>query len=204
LPILWIIHRLPRPLQKRLERATKKAKTENVNSELSSRNLSGRSLTLSNCYVTQVLAFPRSLAVCRRLFSWNATCWLNQFEIDNLTLNKIPNHCETNYGLRAETPGLPFVLKEGQILDFQGSSRSNEISSEIPDIRLLVIFPHMKGSIKSIEMQKTWTDQIFLPPIFRHIGAAGWQRLPFCYATIRLRSQVPREEMRLDVGDAPA
>jgi hypothetical protein len=186
------------------ERAIKKAKTENVDSELSSRNLSGRSLTLSNCYVTQVLTFPRSLAVCRQTFSWNATCWLDQFELDNLTLNKISDHCETNYGLRSENPGLPFGLEAGQILDFQGSLRSSEFSSEIPEIRLLVIFPHMKGSIKSMEMQKIWTDQIVLPPIYRHISPPGRQRLPLSYESLRLNSRAPRVEMGLDVGDAPA
>jgi hypothetical protein len=64
------------------ERAIEKQKVKN--SELPNRNLSGRSLTLSNCYVTQVLAFPRSLAVCRETFSWNATYRMDQFKINDL------------------------------------------------------------------------------------------------------------------------
>ncbi|KFY02731.1 hypothetical protein V490_00409 [Pseudogymnoascus sp. VKM F-3557] len=53
-------------------------KRQKVNSGLPTGELSASRLTLANCYVTEVLAFPRSLAVLRReVLHWNATCWLD-------------------------------------------------------------------------------------------------------------------------------
>lgn len=53
-------------------------KRQKVNPELPTGEPSASRLTLDTCYVTEVLAFPRSLAVLRReVLHWNATCWLD-------------------------------------------------------------------------------------------------------------------------------
>lgn len=59
------------------------------------RSLSRTSLTLSHSYITEVLAFPRSLAVLSKgILPWNASCWLHQLSIPDLALTKIANHCQ--------------------------------------------------------------------------------------------------------------
>lgn len=129
-------------------------KRQNANSELVTGELSASRLTLDNCYITEVLAFPRSLAVLRsEILHWNATCWLDRFSIPQLTIGKIANYCNTP------------TLHEWQICEFKGSQMSNEMCSDVPDIRLLVVFPHMKKSFDSEEVQRLWTDKIVLPSV---------------------------------------
>ncbi|KFY00902.1 hypothetical protein O988_03047 [Pseudogymnoascus sp. VKM F-3808] len=147
-------------------------KRQKIDSELSLSKLSGSSLTLANCYVTEVLAFPRSLAVFRDdLLHWNATCWLERFPIPQLAMRKIADHCKTP------------ALHKGQICEFKGSQGSNEEFSDPPGIRLLVVFPHMKKSFDSEEVQRRWTDEIVIPSINRHSGE--------------------EKQLGLDVGDTP-
>ena len=170
----------------------KNQKPEDVNSELPSRDLSGKRLTLVNCYITEVLAFPRSLAVFRRgTFSWNATCWLDQFPIPQLAMRKIADHCNNK---------LPHEL---QICEFKGSSMSNEQLSDAPNIRLLVVFPHMTKSFDSEEMQTSWTNDIVIPSIFHHVCSNIRQYIPTNYKLLRLNSEAKRVELGLDVGDTP-
>ncbi|KFX97528.1 hypothetical protein V490_02754 [Pseudogymnoascus sp. VKM F-3557] len=168
-------------------------KRQKMDSELSLSKLSGSSLTLANCYVTEVLAFPRSLAVFRNdILHWNATCWLERFPIPQLAMRKIADHCK-----------IP-TLHKGQICEFKGSERSNEEFSDIPEIRLLVVFPHMKKSFDSEEVQKRWTDETVLPSIYRHVISGIRQYLPTSYQLLRLNSQVKRMELGLDVRDTPS
>ena len=135
-------------------------KRQKVNSELPTGELSASRLTLDNCYVTEVLAFPRSLAVLRReVLHWNATCWLDRFPIPRLTMRKIADHCKTP------------TLHEGQICEFKGSQLNNDRYFEVPDIRLLVVFPHMKKSFDNEEVQRLWTNNIVLPSIYRHVDS---------------------------------
>jgi hypothetical protein len=165
-------------------------KPQNANSESPNRNLASQSLTLQNCYITEVLAFPRSLAVFRQeIFHWNATCWLD-FPIPHLAMRKISDHCN-NKG--------PHEL---QICEFRGSSASSEEYSDAPDIRLLVVFPHMK-SFKSRDVQRVWTDDIVLPSIRQHLDSTVWRYAPRSYELLRLESQAERLVLGRDVGDTP-
>jgi hypothetical protein len=180
------------PSQAHPEGPIKNRKPQNVNSELPNRNLSARCLTLANCYVTEVLAFPRSLAVFRGgTFSWNTTCWLDQFPIPQLAMRKIADHYNNE------------TLHEWQICEFKGSPASNEEFSQAPDIRLLVVFPHMK-SFQSEEVQRIWTDNIVIPSILRHVDNSIRQYVPTSYELLRLNSQVKRIELGLDVRDTPS
>jgi hypothetical protein len=150
-------------------------KPQNVNSESLNRNLARWSLTLSNCYITEVLAFPRSLAVFRQgIFNWNATCWLG-FPILQLAMRKISDHCNNKQ---------PHKL---QICEFRGSSASDEDYSHAPNIRLLVVFLHMK-SFKSKDMQRVWTDDIVLLSIYQHLGSDDRRYIPRGYKSLRLNS----------------
>jgi hypothetical protein len=167
-------------------------KLQKTDSELSLSKLSGSSLALTNCYVTEVLAFPRSLAVFRDdLLHWNATCWLERFPIPQLAMRKVADHCKTS------------ALHKGQICEFKGSQGSNEEFSDPPGIRLLVVFPHMKKSFDSEEVQRRWTDEIVIPSINRHVGVSTRQYLPLSYQLLQLNSRVKRNELGLDVGDTP-
>jgi hypothetical protein len=178
------------PSQAHVKGPIEDPKPQNVNSESPNRNLAGWSLTLGNCYITEVLAFPRSLAVFRQgIFSWNATCWLG-FPIPQLAMRKISDHCNNKQ---------PHEL---QICEFRGSLASNEDYSHAPDIRLLVVFPHMK-SFKSKDVQRVWTDDIVLPSIYRHLGSNVTQYMPGSYKSLRLNSQAERVELGRDVGDTP-
>ena len=157
-----------------------------VDSELPAASLSTFRLTLDNCYVTEVLAFPSSLAVFRHgILRWNATCWLDQFSIPQLAMRKIADHCKTP------------TLHKGQICEFKGSQWSDERTYSVPDIRLLVVFPHMKKSFHSEEVtkegskevQRIWTDKIVLPSIYRHVYSSVRQHLPTSYKLLRLNSE---------------
>jgi hypothetical protein len=133
-------------------------------------------------------------------------------------MRKIADHCKTP------------TLHKGQICEFKGSQRSNERAYLVPDIRLLVVFPHMKksfhreevskegseeGSKKgsegseesneegSKEVQRIWTDKIVLPSIYRHVGSSVEQHLPTSYELLRLNSEVKRKELGLNVDDTP-
>ncbi|KFY11344.1 hypothetical protein V491_07242, partial [Pseudogymnoascus sp. VKM F-3775] len=75
--------------------------------------------------------------------------------------------------------------------------------SEAPEIRLLVVFPHMKKSLDSEEVQRRWTDDIVLPSIYRHVGGNARQHLPTSYRLLRLDSEVKKVELGLDIGDTP-
>lgn len=172
------------------ERANQKS--PKVDSELPNDKLSADCLTLDNCYITEVLAFPRSLAVFRRgIFYWNATCWLHRFPIPQLAMRKIADHCNTT------------MLHEGQICEFKGSPISNEGLSHAPDIRLLVVFPHMKKPFDNEEVQRIWTSDIVIPSVSRHVDSSVRQYLPANYELLRLNSQAKRIELGLEVGDAP-
>lgn len=119
-----------------------------MDSAFSNDNLSAERPTLDYCYVTQVLAFPRSLAVCKDgILDWNATCWLERFPIPLRTLFKIAGYCNTD------------PLAEEQICELKGFPHT------VPQTRLLVVFPHMKKSFDSEEIQEIWTDKIVIPSI---------------------------------------
>jgi hypothetical protein len=171
-----------------------------VDSELPAVKLSPFGLTLNKCYVTEVLAFPSSLGALRHgILQWNATCWLDQFTIPQPTMRKIADHCKTP------------TLHQGQICEFKGSPWSCEVAYSVPDIRLLVVFPHMKKPFhseedneeSSKEVQKIWTDEIVLPSIYRHVGSSVAKDLPTSYESLRLDSEVKRIELGLNVNDTP-
>ena len=150
-------------------------------------------LTLDNCYITEVVAFPRSLAVFRSgIFYWNATCWLERFPIPQLAMRKIADHCNTT------------TLRKGQICEFKGSPISHhEEFSHAPDIRLLVVFPHMNQSFDSEEVQRIWTDDIVVPSVSRHVDSSVGRHLSATYKLLRLYSQAKRTELGLGVNDTP-
>jgi hypothetical protein len=122
-------------------------------------------------------------------------------------MRKIADHCKTP------------TLHKGQICEFKGSQWSNERAYLVPDIRLLVVFPHMKKSFhseevskegseegneeSSKEVQRIWTDKIVLPSIYRHVGSSVAQHLPTSYELLRLNSEVKRKELGLNVDDTP-
>ncbi|PMD26082.1 hypothetical protein NA56DRAFT_335854 [Hyaloscypha hepaticicola] len=136
-------------------------------------------LTLDNRYITEVLAFPRYLAVFRSgIFYWNATCWLERFPIPQLAMRKIADHCNTT------------TLRKGQICEFKGSSISHhEEFSHAPDIRLLVVFPHMNQSFDSEEVQRIWTDDIVVPSVSRHVDSSVGRHLSAFDSTVKRRGQ---------------
>lgn len=165
-------------------------KRQKVDSELPRASLSRQGLALHNCYVTEVLAFPESLAVFRAgVLDWNATCWLDRFPIPQVTLRKIGDHC--NYP----------TLHERQICEFKGSRLSQAQLPHAPEIRLLVVFPHMKSFDR--KTQRIWTDNIVLPSIYHHVGSNIAQHLPTSYRLLRLDSEAARMEGFRDVGDTP-
>lgn len=167
-------------------------KRPKVDSELPNDNLSAQCLTLDHCYITEVLAFPRSLAVFRGgIFHWNATCWLDRFPIPQLVMRKIADHCNTA------------TLHKGQICEFKGSPMSIEGFSHAPDIRLLVVFPHMNKPFDSEEVQRIWTNDIVIPSVSRHVNSNVQQYLPGNYNILRLNSQAKRIGLGLDVADTP-
>ena len=170
-------------------------KRQKVVLELPTGELSASRLTLDNCYITEVLAFPRSLAVLQsEVLHWNATCWLHRFPIPRLTMRKIADHCNNP------------MLHEGQIFEFKGSQRSNETFLEVPEICLLVVFPHVEKSFDSKEVQRIWTDDIVLPSIYRHVGSGTQQQLPTSYRLLRLNTKVNKVnkvELGLKIGDTP-
>jgi hypothetical protein len=106
-------------------------------------------------------------------------------------MRKIADHCNNK---------APHKL---QICEFRGSPSSNEVFSDAPDIRLLVVFPHMK-SFQSEDMQRTWTNNIVIPSVFRHVDSSIAQYAPTSYESLRLNSQAKRNELGLDVGDTPS
>jgi hypothetical protein len=67
-------------------------------------------------------------------------------------------------------------------------------NSSASNIRLLVVFPHMKKSVYNGEVQRIWTDDIVLPSIKRHVLCSS--DYPSSYLMLRLNSQA--------VGDTPA
>ncbi len=83
-------------------------------------------------------------------------------------MRKIADHCNTP------------MLHEGQICEFKGSQLNNDRFFEVPEIRILVVFPHMKKSFDSEDVQRLWTNNIVLPSIYRHVDGNVRQHLPTC------------------------
>lgn len=98
------------------------------------------------------------------------------------------------------------TLHRRQIYEFKASSRNHGYASTIPDIRLLVVFPHMIWSFHNKEVsdedsekdsengivevskmaQKIWTDDILLPSIYRHMRTVDLKYLPASYELLQL------------------
>jgi hypothetical protein len=106
-------------------------------------------------------------------------------------MRKIAGHCRTP------------TLHERQICEFKGSQLNNDRIFEVPDIRLLAIFPHMKKSFDSEEAQRLWTNNIVLPSIYRHVDSNVRQHLPTSYRLLRLNSEAKKVELGIDIGDTP-
>jgi hypothetical protein len=140
---------------------------------------------LVNYYITEVLAFPRSLAVFQRgIFSWNTNGWLGQFPTPQLAMRKIADHCNNE------------TLHESQICEFKGSPVSNEQFSHAPDIRLRVVFPYMTKSFESKEMQRSWTNDIVIPLISHHVDSDVRRYIPTSYELLRLNSEGNKESIK--------
>jgi hypothetical protein len=153
---------------------------------------------LQHCFVTSVLAFPTSLAVFRGgAFHWNATCWLDQFYIEPDMLNKITFH--PNHG----TFPRESMLLTDKIVEITPSTinRTKRLK------RLLVFLPHMtKGfhsTKESINIQRIWIDEIFLPWLYRNSDSRMCQYYPRSYGSLPLNAGVERIEVMRDVGDMP-
>jgi hypothetical protein len=67
-------------------------------------------------------------------------------------------------------------------------------NSSASNIRLLVVFPHMKKSVYDGEVQRIWTDDIVLLSIKRHVLCGS--DYPSSYLMLRLNSQA--------IGNIPA
>lgn len=106
-------------------------------------------------------------------------------------MRKIAEHCNTE------------TLHRGQICEFNGRPTDNDLYIDAPDIRLLVVFPHMKKSFDDEEVQRIWTNGIVVPSVHRHVHHMIRRHLPTSYELLRLNSQAQRVEAGLDVGDTP-
>ena len=116
-------------------------------------------------------------------------------------LRKISDHCRDHHGIKNPPPReeIPIMLREEQILDFQGSPSSSEYAMAIPDIRILVVFPHMKAPFQSEEVRRMWTDDIVVPSILPYVHHRAQRKLRMTrYEILRLASE-PEQEFKMGV-----
>jgi hypothetical protein len=106
-------------------------------------------------------------------------------------MRKIADHCNTT------------TLHKGQICEFKGSPNSNEGFSHAPDIRLLVVFPHINKPFDSKEVQRIWTSDIVILSVSHHVDSSVRQYLPANYELLRFNSQAKRIELGLGVANMP-
>jgi hypothetical protein len=127
-----------------------------------------------SCTISELIAFPTSLAALKRGIKWNASCWtakqrLNEFEQRQIGL----------YAFRGQqrTPHIEWC---------QFATDINET------ISMLIIFPELKTSFRSPEIMERWTDKVVLPA-FRAVGASDGT-LTSSFKVIQMTAEAEREQ----------
>lgn len=124
--------------------------------------------------ISELIAFPSSLAALKHGIKWNASCWvanqrLNEFEQEQI-------------GLHA----------------FRGEQRTPHIewcqfATDVNDtVSILIVFPQLQTSFRSPDVMQRWTDNVVLPA-FRAIGIADGT-LTSNYKIIQLTAEAEREQ----------
>jgi hypothetical protein len=136
---------------------------------------------LSNCIpyvktasVSQILAFPTSLAALKAPVRWTASCWVTDRRLDQLELLWVGEHV---------FPG------QHRIPHFEWCHFASDSESQIS---LLVIFPNLRSNFRSEEVMAKWTDEIVIPAFQKHGVSAGI--LSTSFNVIRMTAGAEREE----------
>lgn len=127
-----------------------------------------------SCTISELIAFPSSLAALKHGVKWNASCWvanqrLNEFEQEQIALHA-----------------------------FQGQQRMPHIewchfATSIDDtVSLLIVFPQLAKSFRSLEIMERWTDSVVLPA-FRATGISDGT-LTSNFNIIRMTAEAEREQ----------
>jgi hypothetical protein len=127
-----------------------------------------------SCTISELIAFPSSLAALKHGIKWNASCWvanqrLNDFEQEQIGLHAYRGH--------QRTPHIEWC----------------QFATDVNDtITLLIVFPELKTSFRNPEIMQRWTDTVVLPA-FRTVGIAD-STLTSNFKIVQMTAEAEREQ----------
>jgi hypothetical protein len=154
-------------------------------------------------YGPGVIAFPRSLQVfdvpnCN--WYWNASCWVNNRQLDAVEINQICTSFQSSYGSPLHTGSLPAI---------QLGTSEDMIGRATPRFSTFIVFPCADAEmIRSEEFMRVWTDQVMVPSVLqaaRKRGgfSSGVPAYAKSYKAIKMASDCQRIVSVTDVPDTP-
>ena len=126
------------------------------------------------CTISELMAFPTSLAALKHGIKWNASCWtanqrLNEFEQEQIGL----------YAFRGQqrTPHIEWC----------------QFATDVNDtVSILIVFPELKTSFRAPDIMQRWTDTVVLPA-FRAVGVVD-STLTSNFNIIQMTAEAEREQ----------
>jgi len=127
-----------------------------------------------SCTISELVAFPSSLAALKKGIKWNASCWtanqrLNEFEQEQI--------------------GLHAFLGQRRPPHIEWCQFATDVDETIS---MLIVFPEMKSSFRSAELMERWTDTVVLPA-FRAVGITDGT-LTSNFRVIQMTAEAEREQ----------